>query len=393
MAALPAWSIEFISTNRFAVASNETVQSELWVQAQNVDLAGTAEKDVFVFALAPMSSEDAAPALRLTGSVLGDLWAVAQNIELRGTLNRNARLLGAKTITVSDKVAGNLVAAGNAVHVDETADIGGDLLAVARDIIADGHTHGDVRLMGTHVTLAGTFDRDITVTAAEITVMPGTRIGRDFRYLSDKDLVLDSNVSLGRNMIRLEPAPSSAGSSAGSSLLFQLALYASSLLGGLALIGLFPGLVALSAQKLSESVWRTVLLGFVAFCLVPMTAILLFVTLVGIPLSLTILLAYLVAVYFSKVPVALCLGALAMRRRDPQTPLPVFPALALGLLLMYAAVSLPFPIDFILWFAFTFAGLGALAGASLDRRIPAVVRQPASPEVQPPPLPPEGNLT
>ncbi len=392
LSALPALSIEFIATNRFVVASNETVSGEVWLNAQSAELSGTVEDDFFVVAMAPMAKDDAPPGLRITGTVMGDLWAVAQNMKIEGTLNRHARVLGAKTVSISGKVAKNLAVAGNALYLEETAEVGGDLLAFGRDVIADGHVRGDARITGSHVTLAGVFDRDVVVTADDITVMPGTRIGRDLRYLMHKDLVLDSKVALGRNMIRMDPPPSPRESFSTRGLLIQSALYGAALLGGLVLIGLFPGIVALSAQKLTESVWRTLILGFVVLCLMPMTAILLFVTLVGIPLSVMIACMFPVVIYFSKIPVAVCLGALAIRRRDKTGTLPVFAALAFGLLLMYAAVGLPFPVDFALWIAFTLAGTGALAAAIMDLRAPVIVPRDAAAESQPPPLPPAAPL-
>lgn len=392
LSARTALPIEFIATNRFVVASNETVSGELWLNAQSVELSGTADDDFFVFAMAPMAKDDAPPGLRITGTVMGDLWAVAQNMQLDGNLNRHARVLGAKTVSVSGKVARNLAAAGNAVYLDDTADVGGDLLAFGRDIIADGHVRGDARITGSHVTLAGIFDRDVVVTANDITVMPGTRIGRDLRYLMEKDLVLDSTVTLGRNMIRMDPPPSPRESFSTGGLLIQLLLYGAALLGGLGLVGLFPGIVALSAQKLTESLWRTLILGFVVICLMPMTAILLFVTLVGIPLSMMIACLFPVVIYFSKIPVALCLGALVMRRRNGTGTLPVFAALAFGLLMMYAAVGLPFPVDFAMWIAFTLTGTGAFAAAIMDRRIPVIVPRDEAAESKPPPLPPAAPL-
>jgi hypothetical protein len=59
-------------------------------------------------------------------------------------------------------------------------------------------------------------------------------------------------------------------------------------------------------------------------------------------------------------------------------------------LILYAASSLPFPFGILFWFIMTLAGMGALVGAILDRRIPVMVSYPQDPATKPPPLP--GNF-
>lgn len=378
--------IDAVSTNRFVLSTNEVISGELWVHADTVAVAGRLEDNLFSLATGTATGEQSPPAFELTGTVLGDLWAAGENVRVGGAVGRHARLFGFKTVTVSGKVDRNLMALANAIEIDSSAAIQGDCVILGRDIIADGRIAGSANLMGQRVTLAGDFATNVTVTAAEITVMPGTRIGGNLSYLAEKDLVLDSRVTLGGRIIRMEPKPATPTSSTGG-LTWQLALYAAALIAALAFTSLFPGLSMMAAHKLYESPWRCVLLGFVTFCLIPMSALVLLLTLIGIPLCVMLLLAYAIVIYFGKLPVALLIGHLVLRRGNRQATTPFFPALGIGLLVLYAVVSLPFSIDTVAWFAITFAGIGALVGAIIERRALVPMATPMTADAVPPPLP------
>lgn len=390
-ATAPLRGIEAISTNRFDLATNDVLRGELWMLAGTASLAGRAEDDLFILCTGTATDEKSPPAFQLTGTVLGDLWAGGENVAVKGAVGRHARVFGIKTAVISAKVDRNLMAMANAVQIDSGGEIQGDCIIVARDVIADGIVHGDAAIIGQHVTLAGDFRSNITVTATDITVMPGTRIAGNLRYLMDKDLVLDSSVSLGGRIMRMEPEPPAPVSPTGG-LALQLGLYAAALLVGMAFTSLFPGLAASGVNRLYLAPWRCLLQGFVAFCLIPMSALVLLMTLVGIPMSLLLLLAYPMAIYLGKIPVALLLGHFVLRRGGRTTPAPFLLTLVIGLLVVYAAVNLPFPVGLAAWFAITFAGIGAMVGAIIERRsLP--FPPPPVPADAPPPLPTDGRMT
>jgi hypothetical protein len=263
--------------------------------------------------------------------------------------------------------------------------VDGTAILAGQDVLVDGAILGKTRIYGTRVTLSGTFGDGLTIVASDINVMPGTRITGNLRYLMDKDLILDRRVVMDGKLVRMEPsAPKEASGISLSAVLLQLGFCAAAMLAGLAFINFFPSVAAMSVQKLTESFWRSLLIGFVAFCLVPMTAFFLIFTLIGLPLAVLLVLGYFILVYLAKVVSGIYLGHLILRRYRARSPASVLSPLMLGLLAMYAVALLPFPIDILIWFSFTLMGLGALAGAILDRRTPIMVAY--SP---PPPAPEE----
>ena len=290
-------------------------------------------------------------------------------------------------------VGRNLLAVASSVHLDEGSAVTGEVTVIARDVIAEGRVGGNLNVRAQKAVLGGRVNGDVTVTAADITVLPGTEIGGDFSYLAGQDLVLDSRVKVAGKLIRLTPPVTEPAAFTWDTLILQTALFLSALLAALLLFNLLPTFAFHSVDRLGQSAWRSLLLGFAACALIPVTAVLLFFTVVGIPLGIMLLLVYGLMIYFSKAIAAFILAQRLIRRLNPNTPLVLMPVLALGLIILYIAVNLPFPLGTTAWLAMTFLGVGGMVGAILDRRVPVLTAQPAQePPPPPPPLPGTGSV-
>lgn len=387
--ALTCRAQDFRATQNYRVAPDQTVSNELWLQARTIVIRGTMADDCFL--LADSVSQAVAtnpPTVQLAGVCQSDVWALGEGIEVTGSIRTHARLAATKSLAVAGAVGGNLMAAAPTVTLATNAVIAGSAVLAGQDILLHGTLAGNARIFANKATLSGTIGGDCQITANDITIMPGTRIAGNLVYRMENDLVLDSRVELGGKIIKAdwpERRPSSPLTAA--SLFLQVTLLCGAILAGLVFMLLMPGFLALSVHKLSESPWRCLLLGFIIFALVPMTAFFLLFTLVGIPLSALLALAYLIMMYLAKIVTGLHLGHVLLRRKTPIPPQFLLPTMALGLFVLYAGVNLPFPAGLVAWFALTLCGMGALAGAMLDRRIPVLVSLPPAGTAKPPPLP------
>lgn len=390
IAATPVFATDFHSQATDFTHPPEQVQTnELWLMARTITLQGQAMDDLLLFAEASTGMATNTPStIRMGGQTRGSVWAAGESIEISGVIERHARLLGYRLVQVPGRIERNLIAVGGTISLPATATVAGDALLAGREVVIEGSVAGNTRIYAESATLSGRFTGDVSIAAATITVMPGTHIGGNLHYRMDQDLILDSNVSLGGKLIRETlPPPAPQTRSAGDYVL-QLALCMAAVMVGLVFTLLFPGLTSLSLQRMMDSFWKCLLIGFVAFCLIPMTAFMLLLTLVGLPLSLLTLLAYTILIYLGKVVAALYLGHLILFRRAKPPALRLFPVLTLGLLTIYTAALLPFPIDILVWFTFTLLGMGAIVGAILDRRTLVLVAGPGEqPPAAPPPLP------
>lgn len=385
-----ATATEFKATDRFEVTPDAIVSNEVWLQAQTITLAGTTLDDVFMLAAgtaSPGATNPVAP-IRIMGAVGGDLWAAGESVEVSGAVSNHARLAASKLVRLTGTVGGNLMAAGTAISLESGSRVGGSALLAGNEILLSGTVNGPTRVYAAKATLAGRFNGDVTLTATDIVMMPGTHVAGNLYYLMNKDLIPGDGVVVEGKLERLTPKPDAARPASSEWMWVQLGLLAGAMLTGIAFVSLLPGIVALSVHKFTESYWRCLAFGFVAFALIPMVAFFLLFTLIGIPLSLMMLLAYGLLLYLSKIVTALFLGHLMLGHGKPLPATRLYPAMALGLLVIYAAVNLPFPFDIVGWFALTLPGLGAFVAAILDRRIPVMVATPQGPSGdQPPPLP------
>lgn len=380
-------AIEFKTTNTYDLATIQTLTNELWAQARTITLAGTVNEDCFLLADS-MGQHPATniPTLRLSGLFKADIWGLGETIEMTGPVANHVRLAALKTIMITSRIGHNLMAFAPTISLGKDSLVSGSAILGGQDIILNGTIKGVTRVYADTITLTGTFENDLHISANEITVMPGTRIEGDFHYQMDGDLVLDSGVTLGGRMIKEDPiVPPPTRNS--SSLMLQLSLLCGAILVGMAFVSLMPGITALSVHKLGESTWHCLLLGFITFALVPLIALFLFFTVAGIPLGLILLLAYTILIYVSKIIVGLFVGHLIIRKSSPVPANLLFPVMALGLLTLYAATNFPFPFDIVFWFAITLSGMGALVSAILDRRTPVLVTCSVDGGSKPPPLP------
>jgi cytoskeletal protein CcmA (bactofilin family) len=385
-----AVATEFKATERFEVAPDAIVSNEVWLQAQTIAIEGTTLDDVFMLAAGAATAHATHPVapIRVTGAVGGDLWAAGESVEISGTVSTHARLAAGKLVRLTGTVGGNLMAAGSAIRLETGSRVGGSALLAGSEILLNGTINGPTRVYAAKATLAGRFNGDVTLTATDIVMMPGTHVAGNLYYRMDKDLIPGDGVVVEGKLERLTPKPAAARPTSHEWMWVQLGLLAGAMLAGIAFVSLLPGIVALSVHKFTESYWRSLAFGFIAFALIPMVAFFLLFTLIGIPLSLLMMMAYGLLLYLSKLITALFLGHLLLGRGKPLPATRLYPALALGLLVIYAAVNLPFPFDIVGWFALTLPGLGAFVAAILDRRIPVMVATPQPPSGdEPPPLP------
>ena len=379
----------------YVLASNVTLRSETWLQAHTLTLHGTAEDDLFLMSDlgASMAVTNAIASVRLGGAMAADVWALGDDVELSGAVHGHARLGGLRTVHVTGTVGRNLMAAANSVHLDEGSVVTGEVNVIARDVIAEGRVGGDLTVRAQTAVLGGHVDGDVTITSPDITVLPKTEIGGNFSYLSSQDLVLDSQVKVAGKLIRLTPPAAEPAGFTLDTLILQTALFLCALLSALLLFTLTPTFAFHSVDRLGPSVWRCLLLGFAACTLIPMSAVLLIFTVVGIPLGAMLLMVYGLLIYFSKVIVAFHVAQRLIRRLNPNAPLVLMPSLALGLLILYIAVNLPFPVGTAAWLGMTLLGVGGMVGAILDRRVPILTAQPAQPPPPPPPpMPGSGSV-
>jgi len=372
-----ALGVEFIQTNQYTLATNETLPAELWLSAGRIMLAGQAQDDLFLLGASDtMKSDGTNGVVTLEGECRNDVWALGNIVELSGQVRDHARFL-ARTVTVSGSIARGALLMGSAVHLTRSSRLDGDAWLMGENLVAEGTVQGQLTLMGQNVTLAGTFATNVHVMAQDIVVLPGTRIEGNLVYRSAKELILDKDIKLGGQLIR-EPMPVSTSGGLLSplqSVVVQLWLFAAALVVGAIFFWLFPQVGQQAVAHLATSFWKCLLIGFFVLALSPMVCLLAAISLVGLPFSLLVITALGMLMYLSKLVVAVYIGRLGLLGRLPVRFVWSF---FLGLLLLYIGASAGV-VGIIVWFVIVCAGTGSLVFTLCGHKLPAVLTQPELP--------------
>ena len=366
LSAVHSLAIDFVQTNEFTVAGTNAVANETWVSALNADISGTVSNDLFV---------SAQETLKLNGTFLNDVWGSGNSISASGEFQSSARLLS-KMIQLSGTHHDSIILAGETIKIDRTAAIHGDLTCFAATAIIEGQVDGDIQIfslpilgnVNPTVTLGGSINGDVTVTAQQITVLPNTVITGNLTYTAPNDLVLPASASLTGTLQKTIPAHE-APRLMKDNLVLHFVFGLGALISGLVLAALFPRYTDGAVYALKNSTGLCVLIGLIALGLLPVAGVLLVFTIVGSPLGLLILLSFLILLYLSKVVVACWIGQRILRTPDSGGRNVARP-LALGMLTLYIPIAFT-AASFITHLVIIIFGLGALLTALFKK--PAIV--------------------
>ena len=292
-----------------------------------VDVSGEVDGDVYA----------SGQSVTISGNVTGDVIAAAQTITITGTVDGNVRLAGGSVMISGDVSRSGTVFAGT-VEVTDAGSIGNDLVSAGGD-----------------VAIAGEVGRDLLVSTGQLTI-DGT-IGGNVTYEGDTAArIAEGAVSGTVERIERQQSPEVEVSPwavfVGWLLGLLYALVALSLITIAAAL-LVPRLLQRVTDHLVPSPWKALLVGFVASIAVPIALLALLVSIIGAPLAIAGLLVWLVLTLATFVYGAYYIGRLLFRGNQH----PVVKALVGGVILI---VTLQIPwLNFVVWFAMVFFGLGA----------------------------------
>lgn len=357
---------DFIQTNSFSVGEEGRIADELWLSANAIEIKGQANNDLFLLAGAE-SWDEKEGTIRLAGRFENDIWAIGSKVELSGFVHDHVRLL-ARNITITGSVSNNAFLIGNSVQVTGSAQLDRETLIFGEHVVLEGNIGGNVLVLCKSATLSGHFGGNVRVMATDIVVLPQARIGGDLTYRSPTELVLDKGVVLGGKLAReqeelhLEQRRSLFS---WPSLIMQAWLFLGAMCAGAFLLFLFPVFVDEAAAQIRNMFWKSLLVGFVMVCLVPMACFFLAVSLIALPLAALLAASLMILIYISKIFVGLMVGALIVRRKP--FGLKAFPVMGLGLALLYAVAGAGLS-GIIASFLIVCLGMGGMTLAFLARR-------------------------
>ncbi len=348
----PSPAAEFRSGGDVHVAS--PVNDTLFAAGNKVVVAAPVDGDVIAAGFnldlkAPISGDAilAAFDLRIAAPVAGDLLAIAADIDIKSAISGDARVSGA------------------GVKLARTAAISGDFSASGGEITLEGDVAGNAQLAAEKVVIAGSIAGNLDVAAVELELRPGARIVGSIRHTGPRSVPVPDGVDIGGTV---EFRAKEKVDTDGPGLTALLGTMAALFILGLAVLWLFPTLVAGSSAAIRRNPLGRVLVGLGLMLAVPPLAILLMFSMIGLPLGLLLGCMYLLAFPMGLAVAALGLAESRQGRNGRDGP----PARVLGrfalVTLALALISLIPYVGIIGVLLAVALGLGAMASTVLDAR-------------------------
>jgi cytoskeletal protein CcmA (bactofilin family) len=212
----PALAFDGRGGDRVVIASEEVVNDDLYVGAQQFILEGTVHGDVVAFG----------QTVTINGTVDGDLITAAQTVIVSGEVTGSIRMAGS-VLFVADtaRIDGDVVGAGYSLEVRPGNAIGRDLVFAGQQLLLAGDVIRNVKVAAAAFELQGKVGGDVVAEVADasqantmippavfmppstvavpgiqagLTVAPSASIGGDLTYTQWRDLSIPAGVVLGR---------------------------------------------------------------------------------------------------------------------------------------------------------------------------------------------------
>ena len=350
-----AHATEFIATNAYVVAADETVSDEIWVVANAVQADGWFTNDLFAAASADMS---------LKGTYEGNLWAAAgTTVTLDGECRRNVRLTG-QTLRIDGRIGGNLMAMGNTVIIGTNAAIAGTARLIGSSVVMEGTVKGKVSINSARaVTLGGRMEGDVNVVSPDIVLSAKARINGTLTYSSSQELLPADGVVAGElERVTPKPKPLLSAERVKSHAMWFFAAF----LVGVPFIAIFPMTTAMASLLARKSPMKCLAVGFVASFLLPVFGLMCISSLIGLPLGALILASWGILVYISRIMMGLMIGTLILKSGNASIGR-VLMSMASGLAIIYLATLIP-AIGLPVQMAVIWMGMGSLLLALQQKR-------------------------
>ena len=292
------------------------------------------------------------------GQVDGDMFAVGWTVDLLGPIGDSTRVVGDQVIA-NTTIDGDLLAAAYRLLILESAVIRGGVAAAAGTLEIEGTVEKDLRAVAGEIVLRGAVLGDANVIADRIDLAPGSRIDGDLDYRTRVPLSPEAAARVAGTVRYKEPSDEDDdGGGVVGSLLFWGWQTGAALLAGMLAVALSRRVVQELVSALAGETTLGGLLGFGAFLIVPVGAVVVMMTVVGLPIGIIAVLLFGVALYLAKLPIAVWAGAQLLARAGRRDASP-YAAMAVGILALYLLFEIPW-LGGLFWLAATWLGLGAM---------------------------------
>jgi hypothetical protein len=322
--------------------------------------------------------------------VEGDAFIAGVHVDLKQPVNGDALLIG-RSVSVSDRIGGDVYASGGSIFLDASV-VGNARLAGGNvEITRRGQISGKTTLVGARVTMLGKAGRqlavfgedvvldgevagNVTIASRTLSIGPNARVSGKLTYRGSLPAQVDPAAAItgGINYLGFDFEDETYRAVARviawiGAIAFTVGLF---LIGTLTIV-MAPQSTAHMSRLGRRRPIASISLGLLTLLLMPVTAVLLMLTLVGIPLAFMLLLIWPMILIFGYLAGVMAVSdAIAGPSADAKGRRIFLLAMGLGVMLLFARV--PFA-GWIIGVMLLIMGIGAMALNAMGATVPVKV--------------------
>ena len=326
------------------VGEDETINSTLYSAGDNVEINGTVNGDIFC----------AGRDIEINATVHGDVICAGMDVTIAGKIDGSVRAAG-QAVDVSANVGHSITIAAQDFSLDAIATVKQDATLTGADLNVKGGIGRDLVASGDTMSINGTIGRNIKFSGAELNIRDNATIGGDVNYTSKNTASVSQKAKVAGEVNQTVPEKQQHNWMGGFAIVSYLFMLFALAVIALTVILIFPKATQDMAATTKKRWGMTLLVGFLAGFVIPVTAFVLMVTVVGIPLGIIILLLWALLAIFSAPVTAYFVGRLVLGKYANN----VIPVVLLGSLILVTLCFLPF-VGMLFGFISYWLGSGAL---------------------------------
>lgn len=247
------------------------------------------------------------------GGLIGqDLFAAGGNINVTKAVTGDARIAGG-SISVNAPVNEDLLLAGGSIIVAGSAPVGGDVRIAGGSIILNNDIKGSVNIQGGEVYINSMIAGPVDIMSEKLTFGPQSNVVGLVTYTGPQSAVVENGAVVSDINFTMRALQRNKGSLAPVVTAGLFVALIGKLLAALLLYKFFGRTVETIATTAYTKPWQSLGIGFVGMIVVPISVLILLITVFGFYIALVVGLWFAAAMLLTGIMAAVFTGALVFK--------------------------------------------------------------------------------
>lgn len=340
--------------------SNVVVNNDYFAYGRSVEISGTINGDVYVFG----------GQVFFDGTVNGDIIAAAGSIEISGTVSQDVRILAGQA-SISGKIGRNLTGVTATIELSPSAIIGNNAVIVSGNADLESTIRRNARLYASSVRISDHISGNVDAYVGQMRITSKANIGGKLEYWSNNNALIDPNARIAQGVThhpsffyKLFHGKLSTILKISSKLATLLMNFFYSFVIGLIMMRYFRKRIDRTIDALNHKPFQSLVAGIVLIFLLPITFLVLIITILGVPFALALLSITVVTFYTAKILSIIWATKLALYHFDFQKHMRLY--FAFGLIIYFILTTIPY-FGTVLSLAALLLGLGGGVLSKMER--------------------------